>query len=44
MKAEGFQVGAIEPEYVIACGKTDSYGDKAVGQETFKDHEGILIV
>lgn len=39
----GLLVGSVEPELVIPCGKTDSYGDPAVGQETFKNHEGIII-
>ncbi len=43
IKADGFEVGSVEPELVIPCGKTDTYGDPAVGQETFKNHEGVLI-
>lgn len=43
LKAEGFQVGSVEPELIVPCGKTDTYGDPAVGQETFKDHEGIIV-
>ena len=39
----GFLVGSMEPEMVIPCGKTDTYGDVAVGPETFQDHEGIMI-
>lgn len=39
----GLLVGSVEPELIIPCGKTDSYGDPAVGQETFKDHDGVLV-
>ena len=39
----GYFVGSIEPEVVIATGKTNTYGKDAVGQETFKDEEGIII-
>jgi glycosyltransferase involved in cell wall biosynthesis len=39
----GLLVGAVEPELVIPCGKTDTYGDPAVGQETFKNYEGVII-
>jgi glycosyltransferase involved in cell wall biosynthesis len=43
MMAQGFKVGSIMPEYVIACGKTDSYGQTAVGPETFKEYEGVTV-
>lgn len=40
----GFQVGSIEPEVVIATGKTNTYGEPATGSETFKEKEGIQIL
>jgi GT2 family glycosyltransferase len=40
---DGFLVGSIEPEVVIATGKTNTYGKPATGVETFKDHEGIMV-
>jgi glycosyltransferase involved in cell wall biosynthesis len=39
----GFMVASIEPEMVIPCGMTDTYGDKAIGQETFKKVDGIMV-
>lgn len=41
---DGLLVGSIDPEMVIATGKTDTYGDPAVGQETFRNYEGIEII
>jgi len=43
MKSIGLEVASLEPEVVIPCGKTDSYGDIAVGPETFKNHEGVIV-
>lgn len=40
---DGFKVGSIEPEVVIHCGKTNTYGDNATGHETFIEKEGIYI-
>ncbi len=40
---DGFKVGAIEPEVVVACGKTNTYGKLATGHETFEDHEGVIV-
>lgn len=40
---DGFFVASIEPEVVIHCGKTNTYGAPATGSETFKDIEGVLI-
>jgi len=40
---DGFQVGSIEPEVVIPCGRTNTYGEKATGHETFKEHYGVII-
>lgn len=39
----GLLVGSVEPELVVPCGKTDTYGDPATGQETFKNHDGVYI-
>ena len=41
---DGFMVGSIEPELVIATGKTNTYGDLATGHETFKQSEGVQII
>lgn len=41
--ADGFKVGSIEPEVVIATGKTNTYGEPATGNETFKEVEGVKI-
>lgn len=40
---DGFKVGSIEPEVVIATGKTNTYGDLATGSETFTDREGVMV-
>lgn len=40
---DGFRVGSIEPEVVIPCGKTNTYGDPATGSETFKPFEGVMV-
>jgi glycosyltransferase involved in cell wall biosynthesis len=40
---DGFLVGAIEPELVIATGKTNTYGEPATGSDTFKEMEGVII-
>lgn len=40
---DGFLVGSIEPEVVIHCGKTNTYGNPATGHETFRDIPGIII-
>lgn len=40
---DGFKVGSIEPEVVIATGKTNTYGSPATGSETFKNIEGVMI-
>lgn len=39
----GKYVGALEPEVVIHCGKTNTYGNPATGNETFKEVPGIVI-
>lgn len=39
----GFKVGSLEPEVVIATGKTNTYGNPATGSETFKEQEGVVI-
>ena len=41
---DGFKVGSIEPEVVIPCGKTNTYGEKATGHETFKQVEGVKVI
>lgn len=41
---DGYKVGSIEPELVIATGKTNTYGQPATGAETFKEVEGIKIL
>ena len=41
---DGFKVGSIEPELVIPCGKTNTYGDPATGSETFKQVEGVKVI
>jgi hypothetical protein len=41
---DGFLVGSIEPEMVIHCGKTNTYGDPATGVETFKEVDGVKIL
>lgn len=40
---DGFLVGSIEPELVVPCGKTNTYGDPATGSETFKEVEGVIV-
>lgn len=40
---DGFLVGSIEPEVIIPTGKTNTYGDLAIGSETFKEVEGVKI-
>lgn len=40
---DGGIVASIEPEVVIHCGKTNTYGNPATGNETFKKIEGIII-
>lgn len=40
---DGFKVGSIEPEVVIPCGRTNTYGDLATGAETFKQVEGVMV-
>lgn len=40
----GFVVGSIEPEVVIPCGKTNTYGDPATGSDTFKEFEGVMVL
>lgn len=40
---DGFKVGSIEPEVIIPCGKTNTYGKPATGIETFKDHTGVMV-
>lgn len=39
----GYLVGSIEPELVIPCGKTNTYGEPATGSETFKNVPGVLV-
>lgn len=41
---DGGLVGSIEPEVVIPCGKTNTYGKLATGSETFKNHEGVNVM
>lgn len=43
IREDGFEVGSIEPEVVIPTGKTNTYGEPAVGHETFKEVEGVMI-
>jgi len=38
------EVGSIEPEVVIPTGLSDSYGNVAIGPETFKKQNGVMIV
>lgn len=40
---DGYKVGSLEPEVVIATGKTNTYGKPATGSETFKNVEGVFI-
>jgi glycosyltransferase involved in cell wall biosynthesis len=40
---DGFLVGAIEPEMVVHCGKTNTYGTPATGSETFKNLDGVMV-
>lgn len=40
---DGYKVGAIEPEVVIPCGKTNTYGKQATGAETFKSVDGVMV-
>lgn len=40
----GWLVGSMEPEVIIPCGKTNTYGKPATGSETFKEHEGVKIL
>lgn len=41
---DGFNVGSVEPELVIATGKTNTYGDPATGHETFRQVEGVKVI
>lgn len=41
---DGYRVGSIEPDLVIATGKTNTYGEPATGIETFKDHYGVKVL
>lgn len=41
---DGFMVGSIEPEVVIPCGKTNTYGKPATGSETFKSYPYIKVI
>jgi len=43
MRAGGFEVGSVMPELIIPTGLTDSYGDKAIGKETFTNYADIFI-
>lgn len=43
IKLSGLRVGSVRPELVISTGKTDSYGDVAVGPETFRNEEGVYV-
>jgi glycosyltransferase involved in cell wall biosynthesis len=40
----GLLVASLEPEMIVPTGKTDSYGDDAVGTETFKNVEGVEVL
>lgn len=42
--AAGYSVGSLEPEVVIPCGKTNTYGKPATGAETFKTHPEALVL
>lgn len=42
--SDGHKVGSLEPEVVIPCGKTNTYGEVATGAETFKDYEGVKVI
>lgn len=39
----GFKVGSVQPEVVVPCGKTNTYGDPATGSETFKNVAGVMV-
>lgn len=39
----GLKVGSVEPELVVPCGKTNTYGDPATGSETFKEYDGVMV-
>ena len=41
---DGYLVGAIEPEVVLATGMTNTYGKPATGSETFKKFEGVKVL
>jgi len=41
---DGYRVGSIEPEIIVPCGKTNTYGEKATGHETFKEVAGVKIM
>lgn len=41
---DGYKVGSIEPEVVIATGKTNTYGEQATGHETFGNSESDIII
>lgn len=43
MKEGGFRVASLVPEVVISTGATDSYGDDAIGKETFTTNTDIFI-
>lgn len=41
---DGFYVGSLEPELVIATGKTNTYGEPATGSETFRNEPGVMVI
>jgi len=44
IRLAGLLVGSVLPELVINTGLHDSYGDLAVGPETFKEVEGVKVL
>ena len=43
IRAAGFKVGCIYPHLVINTGRTDSFGQQAVGAECVPDVEGVIV-
>lgn len=43
IRAAGYKVGCIYPHLVINTGRTDSFGQQAVGAECVPDVEGVIV-
>lgn len=43
IKAGGYEVASIWPEVVVHCGRTNTEGKPAIGAETIRDVDGVLV-